>query len=468
MKLIKFYVFIIFLLGVVSSVISQDSKEQEETKSSIEFVTNLNSYLLDSMPANYPKELVDIVQEYAVEDSWKIVKYNKTNIEVIDKSNNVICSLSNDRFATAKQNIRIYNTDKEISNDAYICALCSLDDNRFVSGDMKGFVKIWDILSGQCLKKIKVPAKAVKVLCILNNNSFASGSNNGDIQIWDSRTFKLLQTLKEDTKDDLRCLCYLGNNLLAAGYYSGKLRIWDVKSGKCLKSFDAHTFLEGSSAVSKLCNLPNNRLASGSEDKKVKIWDKDSWECLHEIEFDKEILEMLYWMDGKLIVRLGGYQIPLKIVDTITGETLNFIEYDKFEDGHIVNICNLPGNRIGYAIQSDYGCGIFENPLYVLKYKNDLKKLEKLISEYFSALNDYNSDDGDNSLQGVKQKLVKLLLKIDGICKLLEEAKLKEVTYDFEQILSRKCLNMKWMFDLRKSLNQRLESMNKKLVLSVL
>ena len=70
-----------------------------------------------------------------------------------------------------------------------------LKDNILVSGNADSTVKIWDILSGQCLQTLSGPNKHQSaVTCLQFNNKFViTSSDDGTVKLWDVKTGGLLQ-----------------------------------------------------------------------------------------------------------------------------------------------------------------------------------------------------------------------------------------------------------------------------------
>ena len=67
-----------------------------------------------------------------------------------------------------------------------------LKDNILVSGNADSTVKIWDILSGQCLQTLSGPNKHQSaVTCLQFNNKFVvTSSDDGTVKLWDVKTGK--------------------------------------------------------------------------------------------------------------------------------------------------------------------------------------------------------------------------------------------------------------------------------------
>ena len=79
-----------------------------------------------------------------------------------------------------------------------------LNENTLASGSYDTTIKIWDIITGNCLKTLEGHSNSVNFLVKINENTLASGSYDTSIKIWDIITGNCLKTLK--SSDDI---CYL-------------------------------------------------------------------------------------------------------------------------------------------------------------------------------------------------------------------------------------------------------------------
>ena len=76
-----------------------------------------------------------------------------------------------------------------------------LKDNILVSGNADSTVKIWDILSGQCLQTLSGPNKHQSaVTCLQFNNKFViTSSDDGTVKLWDVKTGQLVERRRLET-----------------------------------------------------------------------------------------------------------------------------------------------------------------------------------------------------------------------------------------------------------------------------
>ena len=111
-----------------------------------------------------------------------------------------------------------------IKINEYQIASCSLDNT----------IKIWDVITGNCLKTLNGHLKEVVCLIMINENLIVSGSTDECIKIWDVITGNCINTLI-GTSQIVLCLLKINENKIASGSFLD-IKIWDVITGNCIKS----------------------------------------------------------------------------------------------------------------------------------------------------------------------------------------------------------------------------------------
>ena len=91
---------------------------------------------------------------------------------------------------------------KEKAHNSGILSLCTLNNNRLVSGSNDKSIKVWTIseLDITLLKEIKEHIGVIHKLIPLSNERFASCSSDKTVRIWknDDNTYECISTLKHD------------------------------------------------------------------------------------------------------------------------------------------------------------------------------------------------------------------------------------------------------------------------------
>ncbi|KAJ6231330.1 serine/threonine-protein kinase tnni3k-related [Anaeramoeba flamelloides] len=164
---------------------------------------------------------------------------------------------------------------------SHINCLTVFPNGTLVSGGGDYLIKVWDVISGICLKDLEGHSRCVSCLVALENGLLASGSHDETIKVWDLN----------NESDENKCLWsrYTGGwvnsliysafkNSLVTGIMGGNvIRFWDLSTGarqKC--ELKGHT-----NSVRFLLELENGLLASGSDDKNIIIWNLTSCRPIH-------------------------------------------------------------------------------------------------------------------------------------------------------------------------------------------
>ena len=184
--------------------------------------------------------------------------------------------------------IKIWDLTKDIciytlneSSDSDVECLDQLPNGNLISGSDNGIIGIYDLEKRECLKTINDSSNWIKCLKVLpQNDLFATGGKN--IKIWNYLSGKCIKILKGHSA--LICGLELSsNNLLFSCSWDKTVRMWDLISNEFVKEFLGHT---DKVTCIKLSTNNDKVIYSVSEDKTLKIWDLDSKECLQTIQLD--------------------------------------------------------------------------------------------------------------------------------------------------------------------------------------
>lgn len=104
---------------------------------------------------------------------------------------------------------------------------------------MDNTVKIWDVLTGECLHSLTGHTSLVGLLGI-SPNYLVSGAADGSIRIWDANTYELKHALVSSGA----VTCFQHENTRLVSGSEGTLKLWDIRTGQCIRDL-----LAGVSAV---------------------------------------------------------------------------------------------------------------------------------------------------------------------------------------------------------------------------
>jgi WD40 repeat protein len=193
------------------------------------------------------------------------------------------------------------------------------DGRQALSGSSDQTVKLWDVVSGQCLRTFQGHSKGVTAVGWGPDGRQAlSGSNDETLKLWDVVTGRSLRTFKGHahwvnavnlSPDGWSALSGSGDNTL---------KLWEVASGQCLRTFQGHT-----DEVTAVSFSPDGRQAlSASHDKTVKLWSVISGQCLRTFQgHTAEVAAVSFSPDGRSALS-GSIDQMLILWDMVSGKLL--------------------------------------------------------------------------------------------------------------------------------------------------
>lgn len=166
-----------------------------------------------------------------------------------------------------------HQNDKEILSLAF-----SPDKNYVISGGQDHTVKIWDIKTFTCSKRIFGHHQSVLTVSVSpDNEMIISGSADHTIKIWELKTGNFINSINAHNGAVRVLTVSHDNNYIISGGDDFCIKIWDIKTGKLFKEFNAHQNRLNSLFVTSDFNY----IISSSMDNTIKIWDiqKESLIC---------------------------------------------------------------------------------------------------------------------------------------------------------------------------------------------
>jgi WD40 repeat protein len=234
----------------------------------------------------------------------------------------------------------------------------AMDGAIIVSGSQDCTVRIWDAVTGQCLRVLSaVKTRIWSVALHPGGRLLLSGSNDSTLRLWNPRTGQPLRTLPASCIG-LKGIAYSPDGrVLASGGDDQIIRLWDVASGKQFLSLEEHqgwiwnfaftpdgqqlasasgdgtlklwdlrtsqcrrTFLGHQNIVFAVAIDSRGRwLASGSNDQTAKLWDVTTGECRYTWQHQSQIWSVAFHPTSPYLLTSGDRQ-GMKLWDVQSGE----------------------------------------------------------------------------------------------------------------------------------------------------
>ncbi|KAF9998619.1 hypothetical protein BGZ65_005889 [Modicella reniformis] len=197
------------------------------------------------------------------------------------------------------------------------------DDHKIVSGSRDNTIKIWDLMSGRCLRTYV--GHSASVLCLqYDEQQIVSGSSDTSIFVWDLETGKVLQRLKGHA-DSVLSLRF-EKDIVVSCSKDRTVKIWKISTGEMIRTLVGHRaavnavqFSPESSSPSPFAGNPRV-VVSASGDKTIKIWSFETGECLRTLEGHARGIACIQF-EGNIIVS-GSSDRSIKIWDVARGECI--------------------------------------------------------------------------------------------------------------------------------------------------
>ncbi len=210
------------------------------------------------------------------------------------------------------------------------------------------YIKIWDLDSGSCLKSWQSSASIYRIALSADDQTLACSGENGSLLLWDVRTGQLLKKLIGHVGHVLGVAFQPQGTLLASSSFDSIIKLWDLTTGECIHTLTEHTQLVWSVAF----NVLGTQLVSTGFDTLVKLWDVETGYCLQTIQaHSRAAVEGLSSPDGQFIVS-SSQDLTVRIWVAVQSDDWQCI---KVLQGHHNSVWSIALNSTGtMLISSDH------------------------------------------------------------------------------------------------------------------
>jgi len=178
-------------------------------------------------------------------------------------------------------------------SEAFISSICISNNGQLaVSGRADGSLWLWNLESGQCLRKLgehtRPPVRHPVSICISPDCRFSvSGSWDKTVGVWEMATGRCMHMLEGHADRVVSVSLSPDGRFVASGAANPDktMRIWDLEKGQCVRTME-----EPDSFVRAIAFTPDGRQvvsAAGKENGVIRIWEFKTGRCLRTLEGPK-------------------------------------------------------------------------------------------------------------------------------------------------------------------------------------
>lgn len=194
-------------------------------------------------------------------------------------------------------------------------AAFSPDGKQIVSASEDKSIRIWDLMTGECLWVIKGHRDTVLSVSFSPDGKTILSASRNDVRIWDTETRECLKIIKGR---NYAAFSPDGKHIVAGGHATSFFII-DAETGECIKEIGRYK-----GALWNVSFSPDGKNIIAPEYNAICIWDAKTGECVRAITEDN-VRSAMFSPDGKKIVSASGDNI-IRIWDAKTGESIRSLE----------------------------------------------------------------------------------------------------------------------------------------------
>ena len=229
-----------------------------------------------------------------------------TSVSIADNNPNIFLSASRDnsilvwvlndeqkKSPIAKKRLKGHShfvSDVHLSTDGNFCISSSWDKS----------IRLWDVVTGKCLKKFNGHEKEVYSISFSEDNrQIISGSKDYTIKLWNTVGMCKKTFCEKNATSWISKVLFLPtkNNLFLSCDWDGVIKIWDILSNQVKNRLFGHKGYIQSITIS-----PDGSLcASGGKDSVIMLWDLQEAKHLYSLDSKETVVCLTfspnrYWL----------------------------------------------------------------------------------------------------------------------------------------------------------------------------
>lgn len=184
-----------------------------------------------------------------------------------------------------------------VGHDGYIVSLVELSDNRLATSSNDQTVKIWCLLTGQCLKTIPIhTGKEIYLRVVPGNRLGIFHCKSNSLELWEMTNYTLSEAIElcpsyvRPEDHHIVDVLFLSETLFVASCHGMPLQIWNLDEKKAVKTLDVNPTHSRASSQHTLHRLSNGYLLHEQSPKCIQLWDLEGGKLLDTLTGEKKSL----------------------------------------------------------------------------------------------------------------------------------------------------------------------------------
>jgi len=254
--------------------------------------------------------------------------------------------LDTGRYIIPQQGIPPEELHYILNNSDRVESVVTLPDDRVVSGDYEGFIRIWDIANDKVFS-FKGHDQAVKSIAVMDDGRIASCGYDHTIKLWDidnESQLKPFQMIDESSRGTvfLSIAAVPNSKAVITGDLNGNVVLWDFETNTALP------FGQHAKGIQSIKVLSDGRVVSACTEK-IKIWNynmRKVYTLVHDLPGSEPIEDIAILHDGSIASSHQDGTVRIWDINNKNfhgTHTLSVIEADKH---WITSVLGLPDGRI--------------------------------------------------------------------------------------------------------------------------
>ena len=224
------------------------------------------------------------------------------------------------------------------------------DGKRVVSGSSAGTIRIWDVETGSCIRRMDGNTGTVQAVAITPDGRCVVSGDGSVIRLWNLEAGQFIRTMEElhgrtNSVSLIRSVAITPDGKFVVSRHRDKtVRVWEFKTGRCIRFLKEQT-----GSVRSVAITPKGSHVVYCSDMSIRVWELKTGKCISTMEgHTGRVNSVAISSDGKYVIS-GGNDMVLRVWEFNTNRCIRTMK------GHTFAIFSVTASTDGkYAISCSH------------------------------------------------------------------------------------------------------------------